>query len=458
MQFPPLPPKWQAQLRTWCTFLLKWQAQLTDVFNAFCASFLRLPRKQQQIITVAGALFLILVLKSVFSTSPLGHQKDGKTQIQTVRVERVKKGDMPIQVMALGTVTPTTSITIRTQINGQLLRVLFKEGQLVQQGDLLAEIDSRLYTAQLLQYEGQIARDKALLENAQLDLERYKNLAKKEAISKQILDTQVSLVHQYEGTVKSDQGLIDTAKLNQTYCKITAPIAGRVGLRFVDQGNYVQTTDSKGLVIINTIDPISVVFSIPEDDVPHVVEAMHTAALNVEAYDRGQKQLLATGVLETVDNQIDLTTGTVKLRAIFANQNNSLFPNQFVNMRLLVGMLRNEMIIPTVAIQHSPDGLFVYKLNKDNTVNRVSVVLKAANGNDSAVSGLLLVDDVVVVEGTDKLREGMVVICSAQKMDGQKADAPKVDSSKVDSQKTDVPKADEELPKKAASLKHKKPA
>ncbi|MES2252241.1 MAG: MdtA/MuxA family multidrug efflux RND transporter periplasmic adaptor subunit [Pseudomonadota bacterium] len=382
--------------------------------NLHCALQRFSKREQCIILGVSGIISLFIIAKLFFGIShESNHHKDGKNQVPTVRVEYVKKSDIPLYLMALGTVTPTTSVTIRTQINGQLLRVLFKEGQLVKKGDLLAEIDSRTYDAQLLQYEGQITKDKALLENAQLDLERYKNLVKKEAISKQILDTQMSLVHQYEGTVKSDQGLIDTVKLNQTYCKITAPIAGRVGLQLIDPGNYVQTSDSQGIVVLNNINPISVVFSLPEDNLPQILHHIdRVTQLKVEAFDRGQTQLLATGTLESIDNQVDTTTGTVKFRAQFDNQKNELFPNQFVNIRLLVETLKDELTIPTAAIQQNHKGSFIYKLNNDNTVSMVSIVLKTTNGNDSAITGAIMAGERVVVDGTDKLRDGSVVTLS----------------------------------------------
>ncbi len=347
--------------------------------------------------------------------------------LPTVQTEKLKKMDIPVYLSALGTATPTTSVTVRTQINGQLLRVFFEEGHLVKQGDVLAEIDSRIYDAQLLQYEGQISKDKSLLENALLDLERYKNLAKKGAVSKQTLDTQASLVHQCEGTVKSDQGLIDGAKLKQTYCKITAPVSGRVGLRLVDPGNYVQTTDSKGLVVLNVVNPISVVFSLPESHLKKLLDkSQDSKKLVVEALDQNQKNTIATGTLDSMDNQVDLSTGTVKLRALFDNPHDVLFPNQFVNVNVLIDTLKNQWVVPTTAIQKTPNGTLVYKLNPDQTVTAVPVVIKATYNDVTAiqedaiqsasgtsgpsagnpVQGKFTDHDSVIVDGMDKIKDG----------------------------------------------------
>ncbi|MBY0462645.1 MAG: MdtA/MuxA family multidrug efflux RND transporter periplasmic adaptor subunit [Alphaproteobacteria bacterium] len=383
------------------------------------ASFLKFYTRQKQTVQLIGGVLVISLIYILFfhgSDQAKRHSKEGNKQAPTVLVAAVKKSDMPVYLTALGTVTPAETVTIKTQINGQLMRVLFQEGQLVKAGDLLAEIDSRLYTAQLLQYEGQLAKDVALLENAKLDLERYKTLVKQDAISKQVLDTQISLVQQFEGTVKSDQGLIDSVKLNQTYCKIISPINGRTGLSLVDPGNYVQTTDPNGLVVINNINPIFVVFSIPEDNLQAILKQMNGGTkLKVEAYNRDQNKLLTTGTLETVDNQIDTTTGTIKFKAHFENGDNTLFPNQFVNVRLLVNTLGDSMIVPTAAVQHGSNGAFVYKLKKDNKVTIIPVVIKTVNGNETAIDGKISPGENVVVEGTDKLNEGTLVTISEKK-------------------------------------------
>ncbi|MBY0281903.1 MAG: MdtA/MuxA family multidrug efflux RND transporter periplasmic adaptor subunit [Alphaproteobacteria bacterium] len=383
------------------------------------AHFLRFYTRQRQTVQIIGGVLIVSLVYILFfhsSDQAKRHSRKGDKQSPTVLIAAIKKNDIPVYLTALGTVTPAETVTIKTQINGQLMRVLFQEGQLVKAGDLLAEIDSRPYTAQLLQYEGQLAKDIALLENAKLDLERYKTLVKQDAISKQVLDTQVSLVQQYEGTVKSDQGLIDAAKLNQTYCKIVSPITGRAGMLSVDPGNYVQTTDPNGLVVINNINPIFVVFSIPEDNLQTILKQMNGGAkLKVEAHNRDQNKLLATGTLATVDNQIDTTTGTIKFKALFENNDNSLFTNQFVNVRLLVNTLRDSMIVPTAAVQHGAKGAFIYKLKEDHTVTIIPVVIKTVNGNETAIEGKISPGENIVVEGTDKLNEGTMVTVSEKK-------------------------------------------
>ncbi|MFI4963632.1 MAG: efflux RND transporter periplasmic adaptor subunit, partial [Legionellales bacterium] len=262
--------------------------------------------------------------------------------------------DVPIYLSALGSVTPTYSVTIKTQVNGQLFSVPFTEGQLVKKGDLLAQVDPRPYEALLVQYEGDLKRDKALLANANIDLRRYQQLWKQDSISQQTLATQLSLVQQYEGAVKIDEGLIQGTKVSLVYCRITSPIDGRIGLRLVDPGNIVQTSDTNGIAVINTLNPITVIFVLPEDSVPQVMPQIYSnKSLEVEAYDRQQINLLARGILYTVNNEIDTTTGTYRLRASFDNKENTLFPNQFVNIRLLIDTLHNATVVPTTAIQHT---------------------------------------------------------------------------------------------------------
>lgn len=355
-----------------------------------------------------GIVILILCLLAVIiyrirSTSG----GEPASQAKRVIVAAARVEDVPVYLSGLGAVTPTYSVTVRTQINGQLLRVLFKEGQLVKTGDLLVEIDPRPYLAQLTQYQGQLARDQALLANAKIDLKRYQILWKEDSVAEQTMATQAALVEQYLGVVKLDQGLIESTMLNLTYCKITSPINGRVGLRLVDPGNYVQTSNVNGLAIINTLDPITVIFTLPEDNISEVTNQLRAGkTLTALAYDRAQTKLLATGTLLTIDNQIDPTTGTIKLRATFNNKDNRLFANQFVNIRLLVTTLQHAVVVPTAAIQYSLKGPFVYQLEANGTVSVKPIVAGKVTGQDSVITSGLLPGQAVVTGGADKLFDG----------------------------------------------------
>ena len=324
-----------------------------------------------------------------------------------VGLATVAKGDIPVVLRALGTVTPLATVNVKTQITGQLVDVLFKEGQLVKQGDLLAVVDPRPYDVALQQAIGQMQRDEALLKNAQVDHERYKKLVAQDSIARQQLDTQAALVRQYEAALVIDQALVDAAKLNVTYTKILAPLTGRIGLRGVDKGNYVTMGDATSICVIIQVQPISVIFTIPEDALPPVRQRLRAgAALEVRALDRSQKVELGVGKLDTTDNLIDATTGTVKLRALFDNTDESLFPNQFVNVRLLVDTVKDALVVPVAAIQRGQPGIFVYLVKPDETVEIRVVELGATDGERVAVTKGLQAGDQVVIDGTDRLREG----------------------------------------------------
>jgi multidrug efflux system membrane fusion protein len=298
-------------------------------------------------------------------------------------------------------------VTVRSRVDGELVKVAFTEGQSVRAGEVLAEIDPRAYRAQLAQAEGQMARDQALLANARIDVERYRTLYAQDSIAKQQVDTQEALVRQYEGTVKFDQGQIDNAKLQVLYSTITAPIGGRLGLRLVDAGNIVHASDANGLVVITQLQPIAAVFTIPQDRLPDVLKRLRAGApLPVEAYDREQKIKLATGRLLTVDNQIDPTTGTVKLKAQFPNQDGGLFPNQFVNVRLQLDTLRGATLVPSPAVQRGAQGTFVYVLKDDHTVALRPVKTGVSEGETVAIESGLAPGETVVIDGNDRLRDG----------------------------------------------------
>jgi multidrug efflux system membrane fusion protein len=380
-------------------------------------------------------ILLWLVLAALVATAvwyaTRGHQapqtgrftSSGPLPISSAAVE---KGDMPVTVNALGTVTPLAMVTVRTQLNGPLTELGFQEGQMVTKGDFLAQIDPRPYQAALAQAEGQLAKDQAALAGAQVDLARYQKLVAQNSVAKQTLDTQIALVGQDQGTVQADQAAVDTQKLNLIYAHIVAPVSGRVGLRQVDPGNYVTTGDPNGIVVLTQLQPISVIFTLPEDSLPEVLKQVHAGkTLQAVALDRTGAKEIETGQLATIDNQIDTTTGTVKLRATFPNAAMNLFPNQFVNIKLRVDTLQNTAIVPSSAIQRGAPGTFVYLVKPDSTVTAQPVTLGPNEGEKVSVAKGLEPGQMIVTDGADRLKEGAKVqVAEGAQAPGQAGQAP----------------------------------
>lgn len=341
--------------------------------------------------------------------------RQGLNGAMAVAVATVTSGDIAIKVPALGTVTPLATVTVKTQVSGQLQQIAFREGQIVQQGDFLAQVDPRPFAAALEQVQGNLRRDQALLANARVDQQRFQDILVQGLISAQQLDTQKALVQQYEGTVAGDEAQVSAAKLNLQYTHIVAPTSGQVGLRQVDRGNYVTPGDANGIVVVTQLQPVSVIFPLPEDNLPAIQKRLRDGAvLAVEAYDRANTTKLADGKLQSLDNVIDTTTGTIKMRALFNNQDGALFANQFVNIRLLQDILKDQVIIPVAAVQHGApggvDSTFVYLVNADHTVSVRPITIGTTDAERVAVAAGLKAGETVVTEGGDRLRDGATVI------------------------------------------------
>jgi membrane fusion protein, multidrug efflux system len=373
------------------------------------------PKRHRGLWIFAGALILVGIAIAV---SRSGQASDAakaaaKAKAQAaipVVVADAKIGDFPVYLTGLGTVTPMATVTVHSRVDGELLSVDFREGQLVKQGEVLAQIDPRPFQVQLTQAEGQLAKDQAALVSVQLDLNRFKDLVSQGLIPQQQVDAQVSLVAQTEASIKTDQGTIDAAKLNITYARITSPISGRVGLRLVDPGNIVHAADTTGIVVITELDPIAVLFTLPEDSLQQVLAKLRTGAtLSVEAWDRDLKTHITNGKLLTVDNRIDTTTGTVRLKAVFPNGGGVLFPNQFVNCRLLIQTLTKVVIVPSAAVQRTTKGPAIFVVGADDKVALRPVDVPQQGDNHAVIAKGVSAGEMVVVDGVDKLQEGSKV-------------------------------------------------
>ena len=356
-----------------------------------------------------AAIAALVLGVSIYGLSKHARKEKLPTQKIRVVVGRARLGDIDVVLKGLGTVTPVTTVTVKSRVDGELMKIYFREGQIVKKGDPLVLIDPRPYDAQIVQAEGQLMRDRALLRDAKIDLARYQGLVAQDSIATQQLDTQKALVEQYEGAVKADEGALANDKLQLVYARINSPIAGRLGLRQVDLGNIVHATDTNGLVVITQLHPITVIFTLPEDSLPVVLEKLNET-LRVEAWDREWKRKISTGRLLTVDNQIDTTTGMAKLRAVFENMDDRLFPNQFVNIVLYAAALKNRVLVPSAAIQRGVEGTFVFVVKNNQKVEQRRVEVGQTEGEISSVEKGLVAGETVVVDGADKLRSGSGVV------------------------------------------------
>jgi membrane fusion protein, multidrug efflux system len=380
-----------------------------------------LPGGEKTLWLVVGLILLVLFVWAIMpgeTVSSRGGRFGGMMGPQPVGVAVAQRSAIDVTLNALGTVTPLATVTVRPQVSGQIVRFAFQEGQMVKAGELLAEIDPRSFRAALDQAQGQLARDSALLANARIDLKRQQGLAKANATSQQALDTQAALVKQDEGTVMSDRANVAAAAVNFGFTRITSPVDGRVGIRQVDIGNFVSAGQASGIVVVTQLQPISVLFTVPEDNVGAIMARVNAGEqMAVDAYDRSQTTKLATGTLSAVDTQVDVTTGTVKLRAMFDNADDSLFPNQFVNVRLLVERLKDQVVVPAAAVQRGAEGTFVFVVKSDKTVAMRTVTLGPQQDDDVAIAKGLNPGETVVTDGADRLRDGaQVTIPSGQKV------------------------------------------
>ncbi len=382
-------------------------------------------------------LFVIAAVCACFiscSSSADPRQKAQAAGPHTVSVAtaQVQRQDVPVYLTGLGAVTAFNTANIKSRVDGQIMKVNFQEGQNVKQGDLLIEIDARPFQAQLEQMQAQLFRDQAQLRDAKLNLERYTTLIPSGSIAQQQVDTQRALADQLEGTVRTDQAQIDTAKLQIVYCHITAPFNGRVGLRQVDSGNIVHASDTNPMLILTQLQPIAVIFTLPEDVLPNVARHMKQSTLEVDAFSRDDQTKLATGKLLTIDNQIDPTTGTAKLKAVFSNTDNQLWPNQFVNANLLLETRKNSTVVPTAAILRGPQGTFVYAVNPDKTVQDKQVTVSLTQGDTTVITAGLNPGDIVVTDGQDKLQRGSRIEPRSTGQSGGRRLSPDVDGTGSD--------------------------
>jgi multidrug efflux system membrane fusion protein len=382
---------------------------VNPIDSSFAQERLNLRHQLRLVLAVALGVFC-----AFFSGCTSADSKQQKAQAAaprpvSVAVAKVQQQAVPVYLVGLGSVTAFNTANIKSRVDGQIMRVNFQEGQTVKQGELLIVIDPRPYQVQLEQMQAQLFKDQATLRDAKLNLDRYTTLIPSGSIAQQQVDTQKSLVDQLDGQVRTDQAQIDNAKLQLVYCNITAPFTGRVGLRQVDPGNIIHASDTTPMLILTQLQPIAVIFTLPEDQLPTVSQHMKNSTLQVEAYSRDDQTKLATGKLLTIDNQIDQTTGTAKLKAVFDNKDNQLWPNQFVNANLLLETRKNTTVLPTAAILRGPQGTFVYAVKPDKTVEARTVVISLTQGNITAITGGLNPGDMVVTDGQDKLQTGSKV-------------------------------------------------